>query len=733
MTKIVIALSVLLLLVLAGNFGLVWAVVVYNMPTTVNSNVLTTKATGEPVQVSSADFFYDTNGLLQLRGRSAQVSMDWVGGPGDTCTSDTCSSDAGGATGRRRLLQFTGSTGTTSTPTTVAETTQFTPTCNFSSPDFYTNSTYFFTGTCTFPKLVQMRTVVLPMLPAKTTAQIGGGIIDAVAWKDGAQTVYLGCYNRAGSAMQNTLSASTTLANCEALARAGVDSNLRQHAYFGYTGTSTSTNGACYACSISNSACAPTQTMTCTATAGVQVFQVLKSPNRYLTAGPGPLGSSPFPVSAGAPAAPSWSFTTLVITRVDYMRNVFRDPTNPAVTVCQANLLRFYVEAMVITGAVSSSSGGNASYIDVCLTPMSKSSNPAWVGNYTVHPTGKSSVFSNTGTNTPAYFDRPSVTGFSTPGNTDFQSQLSYYCLNCPSGPYIDYSNLQFDYNLFELPCTRKGISWRYRDVYSNQGCPAWDPANPSGQSNCTWTTAESSVYGGPTGPTYCILTMDKFTPDEPIYNFENQLSFRANTGRSSQGVQKTQTSAPGDTGVPPLYTYWTNSSNSLWTDYYYTMPESVAAVVGTPFFSSSRNSATSIASTRRHLLADPTTTGVFTFTDGSTYTYVGDCNDKTGTRQNRWVRTATTLTPCSCGYVNGAISSTTCSPSTCVAQNLFLSGTPSRICRCAVAGVGGAATSTYCNALNPICKAPGSVTAAAYGCFSGVSAPSASASILAS
>lgn len=733
MTKIVIALSVLLLLVLAGNFGLVWAVVVHNMPTTVNSNVLTTKATGEPVQVSSADFFYDTNGLLQLRGRSAQVSMDWVGGPGDTCASDTCSSDAGGATGRRRLLQFTGSTASTSTPTTVAETTQFTPTCNFSSPDFYTNSTYFFTGTCTFPKLVQMRTVVLPMLPSKTTAQVGGGIIDAVAWKDGAQTVYRGCYNRAGSAMQNTLSASTTLANCEALALAGLDSNSRPHAYFGYTGTTSSTTGACYACSISNSACAPTQTMTCTATAGVQVFQVLKSPNRYLNAGPGPLGGSPIPIAGGAPAAPAWSFTTLVITRVDYVKNVFRDASNLALTVCQANLLRFYVAPMTSSGAVSSDSGGNSSYIDVCLTPMSKSSNPTWVGNYTVHPTGRSSVFSNTGTNTPAYFDRPSVTGFSTPGNTDFQSQLSYYCANCPSGPYIDYSNLQYDSNLFELPCTRKGISWKYRDVYSNQGCPAWDPANPSGQSNCTWTTAESSFYGGPSGLKYCILTMDKFTPDEPIYTLDNQLSFRPNTGRLSQAVQKTQTSAPGDTGVPPLYNYNSAPSSGLWSDYYYTQADGIAAVAGTPFFSSSRISATSIASSRRHLLADPTTTGVYTFTDGSTYTYVGDCDDKTGTRQNRWVRTATTLTPCSCGYVNGAISSTTCSPSTCVAQNLFLSSTPSRICRCAVAGVGGAATSTYCNAASPICKAPGSVTAAAYGCFSGISAPSASASILAS
>ena len=45
MTKIVCALSVLLLLLLGGNFGLVWAVVVYNTPTTMSANVLTAKAT----------------------------------------------------------------------------------------------------------------------------------------------------------------------------------------------------------------------------------------------------------------------------------------------------------------------------------------------------------------------------------------------------------------------------------------------------------------------------------------------------------------------------------------------------------------------------------------------------------------------------------------------------------------------------------------------------------------
>ena len=68
-------------------------------------------------------------------------------------------------------------------------------------------------------------------------------------------------------------------------------------------------------------------------------------------------------------------------------------------------------------------------------------------------------------------------------------------------------------------------------------------------------TTAETSNYGGSAGPKYCILTMDAFTPKEPVYTFDNQLSFLPNTGRSSSGLQKTQTAA-GDSGVPPLYIY---------------------------------------------------------------------------------------------------------------------------------------------------------------------------------
>ncbi len=543
MTKIVIALVVLLLLLLAGNFGLVWAVVVYNTPTTLSSsNVLTGKHSGEAVQVSSADFFYDSNGLLQLRSRGTQVAMDWVGSPPATsCSSDgtpvaSCSFDdtrATGGGGRRRLLQdFTGSTASISGPSTLdLYSTQFTPTCNFSSPDFYTNSSYFFTGTCTFTKLVQMRTIVLPMLSSMTSAQVGGSIIDAIAWKDGAQTVYMGCFSTGsspGSTMASTvLSASTTLANCETLAINGSDVtgfNYLPYSYFGFTGSATGT-GTCYACAAYNAYCSPflngPGTCTGTGTAAMQVFKVQRSPNRYQTSGPGATSNSPTPIPGGTPAPPAWSFVTLVVNRVDYVKNVFRDPSNTT-TVCQANLLRFYVTPMTASGSVTSVSGANASYIDVCLTPMPRQPSATWIGNYTVHSTGKSNTFmTSTG---PAYYDRPSVTGFETPANTDFQSVLSYYCINCPSGPYIDYSNLQYDARLFELPCTAKGIAWKYRDVYSNQGCPAWNPDSPSAQSSCTWQTAETNFYGGAAGAKYCILTMDAFTPNEPVYTFDNQV-----------------------------------------------------------------------------------------------------------------------------------------------------------------------------------------------------------------
>ena len=603
MTKIVIALVVLLLLMLTGEFGLIWAVVVYNTPTTVSNDVLTVKASGEPVQMASADVYYDTNGLLQPRNSASQVSMDWVGSPpaAASCGSDdTC--DVSSA-GRRRLLQTGDAITGSSAPTTVnLQTTQFTPTCNFSSPDFYTNSSYFFTGSCTFTKLIQMRTVVLPVLSSKTSAQVGGSIIDAVAWKPGAQTVYKGCFGgTAANWNQNIVNSATSLANCETLAVNGLDASSRPYSFFGFTGNVANTSGVCYACSASNSSCTPTavnSTNGCSNVNGIRVYQVQRSPNRYQVSGPGAMANSPTPIAGGTPAPPAWSFVTLIINRVDYVKSVFRD-ANDVLTICQANLLRFYVEPMTASGSVTSVSGVNSSYIDVCLTPMAKAgifdnSSTSWIGNYTVHSTGKSSTFKLNG-GAAAYYDRPNVTGFSTPANTDFQSVLSYFCLNCPTGPFIDYSNLQYDANLFELPCTKKGISWRYRDTYSTQGCPAWDPNNPSGQNNCAWFTVETDNYAGPKGLDYCILAMDSLVPNERVYTFDKQMSFMLNTGRVVNAVVKTQT-AVGDNGVPPRYTYSPGGSSfftSLWMDYFSTEQESKDAVSGYTWFNSSRLSAT--------------------------------------------------------------------------------------------------------------------------------------------
>jgi hypothetical protein len=725
MTKIVIALTVLLLLLLAGNFGLVWAVVVYNTPTFLSSNVLTAKASGDPVQVSSADFHYDSNGLLQLRNHASQLPMDWVGSPAASCSSDNTS--ATGSTGRRRLLQDSGTTGgaISSTPTTVdMQTTQFTPTCNFSSPDFYTNSSFFFTGTCTFTKLVQMRTVVLPMLSSKTSAQVGGSIIDAAAWMGGAQTVYKGCYNADSTTPssnwnQNVLSTSTSLANCETLAVNG-DASSRPYNYFGFTGSATSTTGICYACSAASASCTPFRygSAACSNAFGIRVFQVQRSPNRYQISGPGAMANSPIPIPGGSPAAPAWSYVTLAINRVDYVKNVFRDASN-TLTSCQANLLRFYVAPMTASGTVTSVSGGDSSYIDVCLTPMSKAApfgtgSTTWIGNYTAHSTGKSSTFV-TSTSAPAYYDRPSVTGFATPSDTDFQSVLSYFCLNCPSGPYIDYSNLQYDAGLFELPCTKKGISWRYRDVYSNQGCPAWDPSNPSAQSNCTWTTAESSNYGGSLGPKYCILTMDAFTPDEPVYTFDNQLSFLANTGRSVPGVQKTQT-AFGDSGVPPLYNYSTASTfGPLWQDYFNTLDAATAAVSGTSWFVSNNAQSQSIVASgsRRKLLA-PTLSAASTFYDKKgnafTYFYIGDCLNKDGSKLNGWLPVNRTSTnPCQSGNTSRTNSGflSPCKGLNDGFKNIGLDN--AAICKCGAV--------SYCTSNAPVCRASAIGTLEA-GCF---------------
>ena len=732
MTKIVIALSVLLLLLLAGNFGLVWAVVVYNTPTTLSSNVLTAKASGDPVQVSSADFYYDSNGLLQLRNRASKVPMDWVSSPAASCSSDD--SSATSSTGRRHLLQDTGSTAASSTPTTVdMQTTQFTPTCNFSSPDFYTNSSYFFTGTCTFSKLVQMRTLMLPILSSKTSAQVGGSIIDAAAWKTGNLTVYKGCYN-AGNPLgsywnSNVLNSSTTLADCEQQALNGEDANSakRSYSYFGFTGSAATKSGTCYACSAANSSCTPmaSQASSCTATSGVRVYQLVQGPNRFKTSSPGAMANSPVAIAGVTPTAPAWSSTTLVITRVDYVKNVFRDASN-TLTICQANLLRFYVQPMTASGSVTSVSGGNSSYIDICLTPMVKTTaGTTWIGNFTVHSTGKSSIYTNSD-GSAAYYDRPNITGAAslTPwggpnwNNTDFQSQLSYHCHNCPSGPYIDYSNLQYDANLFELPCTKKGISWRYRDIYSNQGCPAWDPDNPLAQSSCNWTIADSTFYGGGAGLDYCIVTMNAFTANEPIFTFDNQLSFLANTGRGVEGVQKTQEAA-GDSGVPPLYTYASGSGNPLWKDYFNSSVDATAAVAGYPWFTPNKVSPTLTiaAGSRRHLLqVGPNSTGITSFSNGASpavitsYYYVGDCANKVANANNGWKINVNTNLTQSCTYSFGSVSTA------CYAMSTLPSGeTANRVCRCIIGTP--TSPSSYCSAAAPVCRNVTAGTSVA-GCF---------------
>ena len=280
--------------------------------------------------------------------------------------------------------------------------------------------------------------------------------------------------------------------------------------------------------------------------------------------------------------------------------------------------------------------------------------------------------------------------------NTDFQSVVSYHCHNCPIGPYIDYSNLQYDANLFELPCTTKGIAWRFRDVYSNQGCPAWDPNNPSAQNSCTWTTVDSMFYGGSKGLDYCITTLDAFTPDEPVYTFQNQMSFLGNTGRSVNNIQKT-TNVTGDSGVPPLYVYSGNtaSNRQLWKDYWNTSADVGAAVSSYQWFADRSGSALSIyAGTRRHLLEVAYKATFLVST--TTYMNIGACQANV---KNYW---------------NNDIKNpqTTSTPGTNMNSG---SGPPTnKACLC-YAGSNG--SSFFCHAGAPICIPPSSSSSP--GCYS--------------
>lgn len=75
LTRLSIGLVVLLLLQLAGNFGLVWSIIVTNQQTSVTNDnpVMNVKGTNTPVQVASADFFVNSSsGSMMLRSPDAQ-------------------------------------------------------------------------------------------------------------------------------------------------------------------------------------------------------------------------------------------------------------------------------------------------------------------------------------------------------------------------------------------------------------------------------------------------------------------------------------------------------------------------------------------------------------------------------------------------------------------------------------------------------------------------------------
>ena len=197
-----------------------------------------------------------------------------------------------------------------------------------------------------------------------------------------------------------------------------------------------------------------------------------------------------------------------------------------------------------------------------------------------------------------------------------------------------------------------------------------------------------------------CILTMDAFTPNEPIYTFDNQLSFAVNTGRNAVGIQKTQT-APGDNGVPPLYSYY-GGGPSLWKNYFSTPDEAKAAVDGATFFSSNRPSTLVGATSGRHLLgtSDPENhvNGlVLRSSTGITYTvdYIGECLNKDGTAYNRWRLNSTT-------NLNQPAMCT--SPSSC-SSKAFDYTASWKACRCMNSGVNGATQSAYCTGSWSVCK----------------------------
>jgi hypothetical protein len=197
---------------------------------------------------------------------------------------------------------------------------------------------------------------------------------------------------------------------------------------------------------------------------------------------------------------------------------------------------------------------------------------------------------------------------------------------------------------------------------------------------------------------------MDAFTPNEPVYTFDNQLAFNADRGRQIHSPQKTQTAA-GDSGVPPLYTYSGAGQNlkPLWKDYFSTADEATTAVSGYPWFTStSRPSSLSMFSSRRHLLDDPASakTGViFTYKEQSyTFDYIGVCHNTDGTMVNGYVRDTNDQT-CSGSYSNGVSMAISCKQ---LSSSLTNPKKNPRVCKCFTNDSG---KGVYCNSDYPVCQ----------------------------
>ena len=69
--RVSIGLTIALILQLAGNFGLVWSIVVANQQTSLSSgSVMTVKGTDTPVQTANSDFLISPTGSMTMRSLS---------------------------------------------------------------------------------------------------------------------------------------------------------------------------------------------------------------------------------------------------------------------------------------------------------------------------------------------------------------------------------------------------------------------------------------------------------------------------------------------------------------------------------------------------------------------------------------------------------------------------------------------------------------------------------------